>query len=417
MKPFFLSAAIFIMASSAFASLGSDVEALTGGHTKVVYVEQTANAAPGEGWDAEFALYSLMGYDTRTGANTTILPGPACYSNPQFTPDGNQVIYSDVQNTKRPWIVNWDGTGKRELEGLAGAFVFCAWKDPLTQKIWLYLGDNYMHGEGSPKNASYWEYGLKRAPLDDPSKIETIFHSVSTNPNRTDYDWRLRLSRDGLYAGVANPWPNIGILDMKTGLVTQFARGCNQNIAPDNSYRMFNYEYSHAEIEMWGPKGAGPKTIIKTDFGGGESWAPRFSYNKAEIFTCNSPIKIGDIYIAKFNASFTGFTNHIRITTPNGKQKTSALAWVAEGPTSSSSSKETLIARGAPVLNGQLLRLPGSGVCAIDIFTPRGARAGSFQIKAPGAFDLSQAGLSNGVYQIRVRNGADIFWLKAPVVR
>ena len=75
------------------------------------------------------------------------------------------------------------------------------------------------------------------------------------------------------------------------------------------------------------------------------------------------------------------------------------------------------IARGAPVLQGLQLRLPGSGVCAIDIFTPRGARAGSFQLKAPGAFDLSQAGLSNGVYQIRVRAGADIFWLKAPVVR
>ena len=37
--------------------------------------------------------------------------------------------------------------------------------------------------------------------------------------------------------------------------------------------------------------------------------------------------------------------------------------------------------------------------------------------KAPGAFDLSKAGLSNGVYQIRVRTGADIFWFKAPVVR
>ena len=54
---------------------------------------------------------------------------------------------------------------------------------------------------------------------------------------------------------------------------------------------------------------------------------------------------------------------------------------------------------------------------AIDIFTPRGARAGSFMSKAPGAFDLSKAGLSNGVYQIRVRAGSDIFWFKAPVVR
>jgi hypothetical protein len=342
MKPFFLSAAICLMSSSAFATLASDVEALTGGHTRVVWVEHMTGAS--SDWDAVSGDFSIMGFDTRTGAITTIVPGPAGVHNPQFTPDGNQVVYTDIVNSRKAWIVNFDGTGKREL---VNAYVYKVWRDPGTQKVWLYLGDCYMHSDRSTQpNASSLAYGLKRAPLDDPSKIEVVFANKSI-------DWRFSLSRDGLYAAVGNPWPYIGIMDMKTGNVTRIFEGCNQQIAPDDSYRMYGMDGGHHDYFNLGIKGAGPverwsvefasptwSTMPPTSKTGEQAWAPRLSYNNAEIMTANSGISVGDIYIAKFNADISGITKKIRITTPNGKQKTSALAWISEGPASSSSSKK-----------------------------------------------------------------------------
>ncbi len=139
-------------------TLAEQVLEMTGARTKIVWQHQVT-VEPGSGWDATTPQYELMGFDTDEGKARVILPGPASYANCNITPDGNQVLFTDM-TTNTIYAVDWDGKNKRKM---VKGYVLHPWKDPKTGLSWFYAGDTYGAEE------------VHRYRLDDPSIRELAF--------------------------------------------------------------------------------------------------------------------------------------------------------------------------------------------------------------------------------------------------
>ena len=75
------------------------------------------------------------------------------------------------------------------------------------------------------------------------------------NEQNLAMDGAMGISADGKKIGGAFPWPNVKILDVATGKLTDRHAGgfgCQANLAPDNSYRFFHCEGDHFGIMMFG---------------------------------------------------------------------------------------------------------------------------------------------------------------------
>ena len=93
----------------------------------------------GDGRDrfAKGSNLRLMGMDTGDGQVERVILGTlGNYSKPLITPRGDRVVYTD-RLRKKVYIVNWNGSGLRELFGGIGLAV---WKDPRDGREWIYYG-------------------------------------------------------------------------------------------------------------------------------------------------------------------------------------------------------------------------------------------------------------------------------------
>ena len=110
---FFSLCVVLALAGCSFAperqGSAAEVHALTGAHTRVVWVQ-------GDGTDP-FALGSqlvLMGLDTDDGRGERVILGErGSYVKPLLTPRGEQIVYSTHPDLGDPsvHIVNFDGSG------------------------------------------------------------------------------------------------------------------------------------------------------------------------------------------------------------------------------------------------------------------------------------------------------------------
>lgn len=123
----------------------AEVHALTGAHTRVVWVQ-------GDGTDP-YAMGDrlvLMGLDTDDGrGERVILDQRGSYVKPLLTPRGDRVLFSTHPMLGDPavHIVHFDGSGRRRLEA---GFALAVWADPADGGEWVYIGTDTASTSSGP---------------------------------------------------------------------------------------------------------------------------------------------------------------------------------------------------------------------------------------------------------------------------
>lgn len=314
MKFWIFLTTIAVVAGAAFFFFGDifrdKVELLTGAHTRVVWMRDVAD---NRGTRGETENYKLMGYDSRDGRGVReILGAKGNYFRPLLTPDGQRVVFSRF-GAREVWVVDFDGANLRRVtQGVAAA----VWRDPKTGITWVY-------GASEPTGGP-----LVRYPLDDPSKVETVW---SKTPITAVMPGNLQLSADGSKIAANLPWPVSGLAQLPDGAWVQTGRGCWPAIAPDHSYLSWTFAGSHRHLHMhdaWGNRDWRVKITKAPRMEDEEVYHPRWS-NHARFMTFSGPYKkkgkknknvlqmaggAVDINIGRFNEDFTEIEAWVDVT-------------------------------------------------------------------------------------------------------
>lgn len=307
--------------SSAADSPGLDVEKWTGGHTRLVWVQDQ-----GDGSDTFAHRKSLLlyGYDSRDGKGERPLAKKVGnYFKPIFTPDGTHVIYSD-RLARKIYLLNWK-SGR--VKTLGSGVAVAVWEDPepsfflRKKKVWVYGFDG-----NQPENRYGTGQPLYRFELDSPKKKELIWNS-------TNMAWsNVQVSRDGSLLGGLFPWPDGGVLALEDKKYTRFGRGCWTSLSPDNSKLLWIFDGLHRNVQMHDVvRGNSWKVNINNapGIGGFEVYHPRWS-NHPRYFVMTGPYEKGDggnkiggggekveVYVGRFDNKAKSVEDYLQITHNN----------------------------------------------------------------------------------------------------
>lgn len=311
----------FLSQLQAASGLGAEIEAMTGGRTKIVWLRgKTGGFLP---WN-DAALYKIMVFDTKEGAERELVPEGE-YAWPRLTPDGRKVLFSVAEKgtkhteNSQVYIIDWEGKG---LKKFAPGYAHDTYLDPKTKVQWVVVTD--VLGDDKSGAQTY-----RRLRLDNPAVMEVIV------PAQKNFRGESAISGDGkrLFVQV----PTISQVDAETGNLAQsFGAGCNLDIAPDNSYRCWFYDGSHRSVHIYGPDGREQHNVPIHQGGEGlngkEVWNPQWT-NLITIFTMCGPFEKlhlpgADVYIGKFDDGLTKVEKFIRICeTPDANMN--PHGWVA----------------------------------------------------------------------------------------
>ncbi len=307
---------LFICASGCSEELsvqteeGKKLEAFTGGHTRLAWVQ-----AQGMGFDT-YAFgknLMLMGYDSCDGKGARpLLKEVGNYFKPLLTPDGKGVVVSSRQGTDLR-LIDFDSGKSRSLgDGVAVAL----WKD--GEEVWVYAlaGIGFENKYLSTKN-------LYRFPLSSPDKRELVW-------KKTHLSWsNLDISRDGSVIGGLFPWPHAAILDLEKKNLKRYGRGCWTALSPDNSKILWIFDGLHRNLSFFDTL-SGEEWITNINgaegIDGFEVYHPRWS-NHFQYFVMTGPYKEGEggnkingggkaveIYIGKFSEDLHQVDGWFRLT-------------------------------------------------------------------------------------------------------
>jgi hypothetical protein len=291
---------------------------LVGNPLRVVWVA----SEDGTDWAAKGDRLVLMGFDSEDGEGVRVLhEGFGSYRKPLFSPEGSQVAFSRNDGGMIR-LLDWETGGIREL-GPGTAVEF--WRDPDDGRLFLYFAE----GEDTYRG-DYRSVG--RFPLDSPDQRETVYAGPVSGNN---FD----VSREGDFAVSLFPWPKAGILDLESGEIERFGKGCWTSLAPDGSGRAWVFDGSHKWINLRLP-GEGIRRIDLNGMPGmgKESvYYPRWS-NHPRILVLSAPFQrpdsgASDVYLGRFDRDFTGIEAWARIS-DGGKGDFYPDAWIGgEGKT------------------------------------------------------------------------------------
>lgn len=365
-----LACTVFCSARAA-ADLAADIEAMTGAHTKIVWLRaddwrevrkrpgrtsinekrfkadlvdkakeantllEPAASVDGGGkdtyipntghWLDQQGAFAIWAFDTRAGKERQIVPQGRNY-NPLITPDGGRIVYTTgIPGWQGPStkirVVNWDGTGDREVCDGYGEWVWC---DQQTGTIWVYYAEDRRDFE------NIW-----RVQLDKTDVKEKLYDGRVTN--------RFSVSADGTRAGGEFPHPNAGMLDLRTKVLNtkSFRHGCNTYLAPDNSYRMYVMLGSHDTIIMYHDLYTSnainvmpPGLKAKADGGRGVMWNPKWASDARHLSIAgpfgNLNADQADIWLAQFAPGHTAIAKWVQVTN-SPAMDTYAHVWIDPG--------------------------------------------------------------------------------------
>lgn len=257
----------------------SELEAFTGAHTRVVWVQDQ-----GDGSDSFAAGDNLkvLGYDSRDGKGVRQFTSEVSnYYKPILSPDGQWILVSDRVKHKIFKINFVSGKVKEFAEGVA----VDVWQDPKNEKTWVYA----FAGDGD-ENLKLTKKPLVRYRLDKPKKKELIW-------NKTPLSWsNLDLSLDGQMIGGLFPWPKASVLDVDNGKLTRIGKGCWTSLSPDNNKILWIFDGAHRNLGFTDIRtGAKWTTTINGAPGieGYEVYHPRWS-NHFNYFAMTGPYKEGE---------------------------------------------------------------------------------------------------------------------------
>ncbi len=288
------------------ARVSGKLRRLADAPVKVVWCRQVRG-----GTDDFFAKrdnFQLMGFDSDDPiGERVILSDIGSYHKPMLTSDAEQIVFSHIPD-ETVYVVNWDGTGLRELASGRAEEV---WMDSETGIEWVYK----MDVTGSTLKAVT---SLIRFQLDNPVVRETVVSGLPMNASH------IQLSKDGLRMCAEHPWPVIGMMDLESNQFTGVAKGCWPGMAPDNSYLMWNFDGPHrnlilhdvAKDRRWVVNINGAPGID-----GYEVYHPRWS-NRPRFLCMTGPYRKGlyhgtaevGVYVGRFNEKMTAVESWICIS-------------------------------------------------------------------------------------------------------
>ncbi|HMP73768.1 MAG TPA: LamG domain-containing protein [Kiritimatiellia bacterium] len=289
----------------------SRVEELTGGRTRVVWVQDTTDRTD---VFARGNRLRLMGYDSRDGAGERVLlAGPGSFSKPLITRRGDRVVFSDVAH-ERVDVVDWDGRNRRSL---GPGYGLAVWIDPEDGTEWVYVARD-------PRDEAGQRFArIERRRIDKPETSEPVWDRSLVGPDS------FQLSADGTRASGVFPWPECGVVRLDAQIVQRYGRGCWTSYSPDNSYRFWYFDGAHRNLTLIHERTQQRTTVaVNTlpDRPGFEVYHPRWS-NHPGYFALTGPYTIRsggnnirgggpdvEVYLGRFNEEFTGVDLWVKVT-------------------------------------------------------------------------------------------------------
>jgi hypothetical protein len=313
-----LLAGLLSPAPAAAADVATQIRQLTGAETRIVWIRHKQwEGKPTDHLDGGSG-YSVMAFGTeeKTGERE-LVPEGEIY-NPLISPSGDRVIYNAKRDGKlQIHCVDWNGANSRVLSDGYGMWL---WRDPATGIEWVYASND--------------RYGdlLDRFQLDNLKVREKLYTGPKSH--------RLSVSADGTRAAGELPWPNTGILDLRTGQVDykNYRKGCNVYISPDNSYMVFVMDGGHASVTLYKTDGSSRDISLKPpglktlkNGGGSVMWNPKWS-SDACLMSVAGPFKqLGpdraDIWLGRFADDFNSIPTWVQVT-DNDYMDNFAYVWV-----------------------------------------------------------------------------------------
>jgi hypothetical protein len=293
---------------------------------RVVWVQDMGD---GRDVDTIGSNLRLMGLDTADGKGERAILGLGNYAKPLFTPRGDRVVYTD-RIRKKVCVVNWDGSGLREL---FGGFGLALWRDPKDGREWIYYGFEEMQKGGLTCPAVY------RTLLDLPGAGELVWNRVPINVDS------FQLSEDGGMAGGNFPWPEGGIAELPNKSIKIFTKGCWPAFATLKGKPFYwIFDGSHRNLTIFDLQTNNKRWQVNINgapgIDGHEVYHPRWS-NDPRIMAMTGPYKVGsgtnriagggkevEIYIGRFNADLTAIESWWQAT-KNDRADFFPDVWVA----------------------------------------------------------------------------------------
>jgi hypothetical protein len=275
---------------------------LAGSRLRVVWVQDMGD---GRDVDTVGSHLRLMGLDTGDGKGERVILGTGNYAKPLIAPRGDRVVYTD-RIRKKVYVVNWDGSGLRELFGGVG---LALWQDPRDGREWVYYGFEEMQKGGWTCPAVY------RTLLDRPGAGEPVWNKAPVNVDS------FQLSEDGRMAGGNFPWPEGGVAELPNKSIKILTKGCWPAFATVKGkpfYWIFDGSHRNLTIfELQNNKRWQVSINGAPGIDGHEVYHPRWS-NDPRVMAMTGPYKMGsggnliagggpavEIYVGRFNADLT----------------------------------------------------------------------------------------------------------------
>jgi hypothetical protein len=290
----------------------AEVHALTGAHTRVVWVQ-------GDGTDP-FALGNqlvLMGLDTDDGRGERVIVAErGSYVKPMLTPRGDRIVFSthpDLGDSS-VFIVGFDGAGLRRFDR---GFALAVWKSPADGSEWIYIGSDF-------QKLGYRT--VTRVRIDQPSERGEVWSgdvlSIDT----------FQVSPDGTLAGGLFPWPAAGIADLQNRTWRQFGEGCWTALNDAGTPLFWYFDGAHRNLSMVDVARDRKWTVPINRAPGFENpevyhprwtWHPRFMtmtgpYNQGGANQVRSGGAQAEVWLGRFSSDFTTIEAWARVTSNSG---------------------------------------------------------------------------------------------------
>jgi hypothetical protein len=316
---FLLTAAICVLllsacqATAAREGAAAELHALTGAHTRVVWVQ-------GDGSDP-YALgknLTLMGFDTEDGRGERAIVGErGSFVKPMLTPRGNRIVYSthpDIADAS-VFIVNFDGTGRRRFDR---GFALAVWEHPADKSEWIYIGSNYK-GQGGYSVVT-------RVKIDSPSERQEVW-----NGDTISFD-TFQVAPDGVLAAGLFPWPAAGVADLTRRGWKKFGEGCWTALNDPGTPLLWYFDGAHRNLQMVDVLRDRRWTVpinVAPGFENPEVYHPRWTrhprfmtmtgpYNRGGANQVRSGGTQAEVWLGRFSGDFTTIEAWARVTRNGG---------------------------------------------------------------------------------------------------
>src|SRR5262245_12772705 len=303
----------------------ADVYRLTGAHTRVVWVQ-------GDGTDPYAAgnAIVLMGLDTDDGKGERVILGEkGSYIKPLLIGGGRRILYTGHgidPNDLKVYIVNWDGSGRREL---TTGFALAVWIETVNHRDWVYVGTG-----NTPKTPGDFPT-VTRFPVDEPGARQLVWNKTLVSADT------FQVSGDGRTAGGLFPWPKAGIASLPNGDLHIVGEGCWTAFRDVGAGLFWVFDGSHRNVNIV-DRARDRRWMVALnrapDFDNPEVYHPRWTnhprfvaisgpYNRGGRNQVRSGGRQAEIYLGRFSPDYSRIETWARVT-DNGAGDSYPDVWV-----------------------------------------------------------------------------------------